>query len=45
MVQNGLDQPPCTVTGEFAVKLLKPTPIDDAVDLSAVASNQPRARP
>src|SRR5512136_793840 len=22
MVQNGLDQPPCTVTGEFAVKLL-----------------------
>jgi acyl-coenzyme A thioesterase PaaI-like protein len=37
MVRNGLDQPPCTVTGEFAVKLLKPTPIDDAVYLSAVA--------
>jgi acyl-coenzyme A thioesterase PaaI-like protein len=44
MVQNGLDQPPCTVTGEFAVKLLKPTPIDDAVELSATVVESTKSK-
>jgi acyl-coenzyme A thioesterase PaaI-like protein len=35
MNKNNLEKPPCTVTGEFAVKLLKPTPIDDEVVLEA----------
>jgi acyl-coenzyme A thioesterase PaaI-like protein len=35
MNKNKLEKPPCTVTGEFAVKLLKPTPIDEEVVLEA----------
>ena len=35
MRQMGSDQPPCTVTSEFAVKLLRPTPTDGPVHLSA----------
>jgi acyl-coenzyme A thioesterase PaaI-like protein len=33
--QGGLSQPPCTVTAEYAVKLLRPTPLDAPVDLVA----------
>ena len=33
--QSGLDEPPCTVTAEYAVKLLRPTPLDAPVELVA----------
>ena len=29
------DRPPCTVTAEYAIKLLRPTSTDDSVFLSA----------
>ncbi|MFO0984627.1 MAG: PaaI family thioesterase [Planctomycetota bacterium] len=32
---NGLDSPPCTVTAEYAVKLLRPTPSSAPVHLRA----------
>src|SRR6266568_5149523 len=32
---DGADHPPCTVTAEYAIKLLRPTPTDNAVSLSA----------
>ena len=35
MQRAGLDHPPCTVTAEFAVKLLRPTPTAAPVDLRA----------
>src|SRR6478735_10235028 len=35
MQQGALDQPPCTVTADYAVKLLRPTPLDAPVDLVA----------
>ena len=35
MVAAGADHPPCTVTSEFAVKLLRPTPTDAPVHLRA----------
>ncbi|MFN6964519.1 MAG: PaaI family thioesterase [Pyrinomonadaceae bacterium] len=35
MKQNGLDAPPCTVTAEFHVKLLRPTPADVPITLRA----------
>ena len=45
MKQAGLDQPPCTVTAEFHVKLLRPTPSDAPVHLRAtvVESTDDRA--
>lgn len=45
MQKAGLDQPPCTVTAEFAVKLLRPTPSEGPVHLSAkvVESRDDRA--
>jgi acyl-coenzyme A thioesterase PaaI-like protein len=33
--QSGLSQPPCTVTADYAVKLLRPTPLDGPVELVA----------
>jgi len=33
--QGGLNQPPCTVTADYAVKLLRPTPLDAPVELIA----------
>jgi acyl-coenzyme A thioesterase PaaI-like protein len=33
--QGRLSQPPCTVTAEYAVKLLRPTPLDAPVELLA----------
>src|SRR6218665_3353921 len=33
--QGGLPQPPCTVTADYAVKLLRPTPLDTPVELVA----------
>lgn len=35
MRANGLASPPCTVTAEFAVKLLRPTPTSGPIHLSA----------
>lgn len=42
---NGLDRPLCTVTADYAVKLLRPTPLDAPVELVAriVASAADRA--
>ncbi len=35
MNQAGEDHPPCTVTAEYAIKLLRPTPTDGPISLSA----------
>jgi acyl-coenzyme A thioesterase PaaI-like protein len=35
MRRDGLDAPPCTVTSEFAVKLLRPTPSTQPLQLRA----------
>lgn len=35
MRQQGLDQPPCTVTAEYSIKLLRPTPSQGPVELVA----------
>jgi acyl-coenzyme A thioesterase PaaI-like protein len=45
MQKNGLDQAPCTVTAEFHVKLLRPTPSDTEISLRArvVDSTEDRA--
>lgn len=45
MKANGLEHPPCTVTAEFSVKFLKPTPSDKPVRIVAkvVESKEDRA--
>jgi acyl-coenzyme A thioesterase PaaI-like protein len=45
MQRNHLDQPSCTVTADYAVKLLRPTPTDDKLTLIArvVQSQDDRA--
>lgn len=35
MEKNGNSEPPCTVTAEFHVKLLAPTPMDPTITLTA----------
>src|SRR5258706_6236167 len=35
MKKAGLDHPPCTVTADYAIKLLRPTPTDEPVELLA----------
>jgi acyl-coenzyme A thioesterase PaaI-like protein len=35
MKRDGLDHAPCTVTAEFHVKLLRPTPVDGPITLKA----------
>src|SRR2546422_8155592 len=35
MKRAGADHPPCTVTADYAIKLLRPTPTDGSVSLSA----------
>lgn len=37
MKEGGLSQPPCTVTAEYTIKLLRPTPSDQPVRLVAKA--------
>lgn len=32
---NGLTKPPCTVTADYTIKLLRPTPSDDIIELTA----------
>ena len=45
MQESGADSPPCTVTADYAIKLLRPTPTDGPVKLSArvVESSADRA--
>ena len=45
MRRDGLDRPPCTVTADYAIKLLRPTPTDGPVELTArvVESSADRA--
>ncbi|MBA3272483.1 MAG: PaaI family thioesterase [Chthoniobacterales bacterium] len=45
MKTAGADHPPCTVTADYSIKLLRPTPTDGPVHLSAkvVESSGPRA--
>lgn len=45
MKKAGASEPPCTVTAEFAVKLLRPTPSDALITLKArvVESTEDRA--
>jgi acyl-coenzyme A thioesterase PaaI-like protein len=45
MGRNHLEHPPCTVTADYAIKLLRPTPTDDALTLVArvVQSQDDRA--
>ncbi len=45
MQQGSLPKPPCTVTADYAIKLLRPTPTDGPVELVArvVASAADRA--
>jgi acyl-coenzyme A thioesterase PaaI-like protein len=45
MKKGGLDHPPCTVTSDYAIKLLRPTPTDQPVELRArvVESTDDRA--
>jgi acyl-coenzyme A thioesterase PaaI-like protein len=35
MKQNNLSAPPCTVTADYSIKLLRPTPTDDVIELKA----------
>lgn len=35
MQRNHLESPPCTVTADYAIKLLRPTPTDDLIHLKA----------
>lgn len=37
MQQGGLGEPPCTVTADYAIKLLRPTPMDAPLRLEARA--------
>ncbi len=45
MVKSGAETPPCTVTAEYTIKLLRPTPTDGPVHLAAhvVESTEDRA--
>ena len=45
MKQAGADHPPCTVTADYSIKLLRPTPTQGPVHLSAkvVESKEDRA--
>jgi len=38
MEQSGADTPPCTVTAGFSVKLLRPTPTEEALTLRATVT-------
>lgn len=44
MERDGLEKPPCTVTADYAIKLLRPTPTDSPVELSAHVVESARDR-
>lgn len=35
MQRTGAERPPCTVTADYSIKLLRPTPTDDVIQLTA----------
>jgi acyl-coenzyme A thioesterase PaaI-like protein len=35
MKRDGLDHPPCTVTADYSIKLLRPTPTDTGLHMTA----------
>jgi acyl-coenzyme A thioesterase PaaI-like protein len=35
MRRAGAERPPCTVTADYSIKLLRPTPTDDVLHLAA----------
>lgn len=41
MKQGGLDQPPCTVTADYAIMLLRPTPTSGTIELRAKVVKAP----
>lgn len=43
MKKAGQDSPPCTVTAEYHVKLLRPTPTDQVIRLSAKVIESPES--
>jgi acyl-coenzyme A thioesterase PaaI-like protein len=45
MRSGGLDKPPCTVTADYAIKMMRPTPVDAPIELTArvVESSTDRA--
>ena len=45
MRRTGAERPPCTVTADYAIKLLRPTPTDGVIRLAArvVESTDERA--
>ena len=45
MRKAGVDHPPCTVTADYSIRLLRPTPTDQSVELRArvVESKEDRA--
>ena len=44
MNKSGAESPPCTVTAEYAIKLLRPTPTDDTVQLVATVAESKEDR-
>lgn len=44
MQAQGLDHPPCTVTAEYTIKLLRPTPMDTELTLIATLKNIDKSR-
>ena len=44
MRRDGLDAPPCSVTGKFAVEFKRPTPMDAPVRLEAWAVSSTRSK-
>jgi acyl-coenzyme A thioesterase PaaI-like protein len=45
MRASGLEQPPCTVTADYAIKLLRPTPTDGPIHLEARVAAYDPAKP
>ena len=44
MQRNGAEHPPCTVTADYAIKLLRPTPTDEPVQLVARVTESSETR-
>jgi acyl-coenzyme A thioesterase PaaI-like protein len=44
MKQSGASTPPCTVTADYAIKLLRPTPTQDVVQLVATVAESKEDR-
>ena len=44
MRQAGAETPPCTVTADYSIKLLRPTPSAEPVHLRAIEKRPPELR-